>query len=70
MGKWSGGISQDEIAANEVIRLINEIGTITSGSGNKITSAMAAYNKLTPAQKNLVTNFGKLKEAEKTFTAS
>ncbi|MEE0419198.1 MAG: InlB B-repeat-containing protein [Lachnospiraceae bacterium] len=65
--KWSGGISQDEIAANEVIRLINEIGTITSGSGNKITSAMAAYNKLTPAQKNLVTNFGKLKEAEKTF---
>ena len=51
----------------EVIRLINQIGTVTKDSKAAIDAARAAYDKLTEEQKKLVTNFGTLTAAEKTY---
>ncbi len=50
-----------------VIALINKIGTVTGNSKAAIDAAKAAYNKLTEAQKKLVTNFATLTAAENTY---
>ena len=44
--------------------LIAAIGTVTKDSGDKIAAARAAYDKLTAAQKELVSNYHKLTAAE------
>lgn len=54
-------------AVDEVIRLINQIGTVSKGSKAAIDAARAAYDKLTADEKKLVTNFDTLTAAEKTY---
>ena len=66
-GGGTGTVSNDQKAANTVIGLISAIGTVTKDSGDKITAARAAYDKLTDAQKKLVTNYGTLTDAEAAF---
>jgi len=46
--------NKNQSAANETINLINAIGTVTKGSSSSIKAAREAYNKLTDAQKELV----------------
>ena len=60
----------DQIAANTVIAAINDIGTVTytDASKAKIDAARTAYNKLTDAQKSLVSNSAKLITAETTYS--
>lgn len=60
---------QEKAEADAVIDLINKIGTVSKDSKAAIDAARAAYDKLTDAQKKLVTNFGALTEAEKTYKA-
>ena len=60
-------LNQD--VAGTVIALINEIGDVdeSNASKEKIEAAREAYNKLTPAQKELINNYQKLTEAEDTY---
>jgi DNA repair exonuclease SbcCD ATPase subunit len=55
----------DKAAADQVILLINAIGTVeyTDASKAKIDAAQAAYDALTEAQKELVSNVQKLNDA-------
>ncbi len=57
---------EDKAKADEVIRLINSIGTVDASAEckAKIDAAKEAYNKLTDAQKALVKNFETLTQAE------
>lgn len=55
-------------AVTEVIDLIDGIGTVTVSSGDQISAARAAYDQLSAADKNRVTNYSKLTEAEDTLT--
>ena len=57
----------DQKAASEVIDLISAIGTVTKDSGDQIKAARSAYDKLTDAQKKLVSNYNVLTEAEAAF---
>lgn len=57
----------DEAAAREVEALIDAIGTVTQDSGGKIQAARTAYDRLTAAQKKLVTNYDRLTAAEKEY---
>ncbi|MBR4282979.1 MAG: hypothetical protein IKT35_04615, partial [Clostridia bacterium] len=59
----------DQIAAQNAIDKINAIGTVNTYSRLAIADARSAYNALTDAQKNLVTNLDKLTAAETTFAA-
>ncbi|MBQ7596478.1 MAG: hypothetical protein IJU45_07430, partial [Clostridia bacterium] len=56
-------------AANDVIDLIDTIGTVeyTDECKEKIDAAKAAYNNLTAEQKELVTNYTTLTAAESTY---
>ena len=54
----------DELAAEKVISAIDAIGPVTKDSGAAIKAARDAYNELTDAQKELVTNYDKLTAAE------
>lgn len=63
------GTEVDQKAADPVISQIQNIGTVTKNSGDKIQAARAAYNKLTDAQKKLVTNYNLLTAAEKAYAA-
>ena len=65
----AGTISKNpnEEAASEVISLISAIGTVTKDSGDQIKAARSAYDKLTDAQKKLVSNYNVLTEAEAAF---
>ena len=65
----AGSISKNpnEEAASEVIGLISAIGTVTKDSGSKITAARSAYDKLTDAQKKLVSNYKVLTDAEEAY---
>lgn len=65
----AGTISKNpnEEAASEVISLISAIGTVTKDSSDKIQAARSAYDKLTDAQKKLVSNYNVLTEAEAAF---
>lgn len=66
-------VEQNQIAetnrnkAQEVITLIDNIGTVTLNSGSAITSAENAYNALTSEQKSLVTNYSTLVTARNTY---
>ena len=54
----------DELAAEKVISAIDALEPVTKESGAAIKAARDAYNKLTDAQKKLVTNYDKLTAAE------
>ena len=58
---------KDKEAADAVIAKINKIGTVTEASKAAIDAAKEAYNKLTDAQKELVTNADTLTAAEQTY---
>ncbi len=65
-----GEKSQEEIdqaAAQEAMDLIDAIGTVTADSGEAIQSAREAYDSLTNAQKELVSNYDVLLAAEQAF---
>ena len=49
------------------IALINDIGTVTTSSGAKITAARTVYDTLTSAEKASVTNYSTLTDAEASF---
>ena len=57
----------DKNAAQEVIGLINGLGTITLDSGDAISAAEAKYKALTRTQKALVTNHDALTSARSTY---
>ena len=59
----------DKAAAAKVIEKIKQIGKVTNTneSENKIISARAAYDILTDEQKELVTNYITLRDAEAAF---
>lgn len=59
----------DQAAAQAVIDKINAIGTVTLESEAAIAQARGAYDKLTPAQKALVSNYAVLTNAEATYAA-
>lgn len=61
--------AQDEITAEDVIKLIDAIGDVTLDSGSAIAAARAAYNRLSDQQKALVTNYAKLTAAEAAYAA-
>lgn len=56
-------------AAQAVIDLIAAIGDVTLESEDEILAAREAYNKLTPAQQALVTNYAVLTNAESALAA-
>lgn len=53
---------------NDAIEKINAIGTVTPDSGDAIAAARSAYNALTDAQKEQVTNADVLTAAEARYT--
>ena len=57
-------MDKDTAAVKSVIKQIDAIGEVTLESEAAIKAARTAYDKLTEAQKKLVTNYGKLTEAE------
>ncbi len=58
-------LEADKAAADAVIVKINNIpSTINNDAKDEITAARTAYNALTTAQKNLVTNYSRLTAAE------
>lgn len=61
-----GGGAVKETAAT-VVKRIQEIGTVTLDSGDKIAAARKAYDALTEAQKKQVTNYEDLVNAEKAY---
>ena len=58
-----------DTAVENVITLINNIGTVTYKSLSAITAAESAYAALTNAQKNKVTNYSTLTSARSTYNA-
>lgn len=54
---------------NNVINLINQIGTITVNSGDKIAAAQTAYNALSAEEKSNVSNYKTLSEAPQKLKA-
>ncbi len=69
-GGGSGGAaitSDDRAAAKEVKELISVIGSVDKNSAEAIKAARAAYEALTDAQKELVTNLDELKAAEEAY---
>ena len=56
---------KDQAAADKVEKLIDAIGTVTVNSETRIKKARNAYDRLTDAQKKLVSNYQDLKDAEK-----
>lgn len=70
-GKNYGKAPGSEDAVREVIALIQKIGTVayTDACKNRIDDARKAYDALTPAEKDKVTNFKTLTEAEAKYEA-
>ena len=56
-----------EYAPDEVIDLIDAIGTVTKRSGDDIAAARKAYDSLTDEEKTQVTNYRTLLAAEKAY---
>ena len=56
-----------EYTPDDVIDLIDAIGTVTKRSGDDIAAARKAYDSLTDEEKKQVTNYGTLLAAEKTY---
>ena len=63
----AGKMADEEVTAADVIKLIDAIGTVNKNSGNAIAAARTAYNKLSAAEKALVTNYDKLLAAEAVY---
>lgn len=61
-------ISEDEETATSVIEKINKIGDVTLDNKEEIEEIRNAYNSLTDAQKEYVTNLDKLLKAEETIS--
>ncbi len=59
---------QDAEKVYSAMSLINDIGTVSLNSKDKIAAARTAYNGLTSAQKEDVTNYNTLKAAEVSYT--
>ena len=59
--------ADDLTKAKNVDNLIGKIGTVTTGSGEAINRALGAYRDLTPEQQQLVTKFGELQTALRTW---
>lgn len=53
--------------AEEVIAMIDAIGTVDLSKAGAISAARSAYDKLTDAEKALVTNYNVLVEAEAAY---
>lgn len=70
-GKNYGKTPGSENAVKEVIALIQKIGTVayTDACKSRIDAARAAYDALTPAEKEKVANFKTLTEAEAKYEA-
>lgn len=62
-----GGFEEPEQTVEDVIALINAIGTVTLDSGEAIAAARTAYDSLSAEQKKLVNNYETLVEAEKAY---
>lgn len=62
-----GAFEEPEQTAEEVMALINTIGTVTLDSGNAIAAARTAYDSLSAEQKELVNNYETLVAAEKAY---
>ena len=64
-------VKSDQEFADPVIALINAIGTVeyTQVCKNRIAAARAAYDHLTDAQKELVSNYSTLTDAEATYAS-
>ena len=56
--------ADNQKAADVVIKKISEIGEVTESCENLIKEARASYDALTDAQKELVTNYDVLVQAE------
>lgn len=56
-----------EYTPDDVIDLIDAIGTVTKRSGDDIAAARKAYDSLTDEEKKQVTNYGTLLAAEKAY---
>lgn len=63
----AGKMAEDEVTAEEVIKLIDAIGTVTLDSGDTINAARMAYNKLSTEEKAKVTNYDVLVAAEAAY---
>ena len=63
-GSWNGSADADKKAAASVDDLISAIGGVKLSSEKDIAAARAAYDKLTAAQKKLVSNYDILTAAE------
>lgn len=59
----------DNLVVQDVIQKIDAIGEVNADSYGAITRAQEAYNSLTTAQKNMVTNFSVLDDALKAFAS-
>ncbi|MGI6028855.1 MAG: S-layer homology domain-containing protein [Candidatus Heteroscillospira sp.] len=66
-GSGSSSASTDKSKAQAVEELIKAIGTVDENSSAKIDAARKAYDKLTAAQKKLVTNYSVLTGAESAY---
>ncbi len=59
--------SISSLRVNQVIELINKIGTVTLKSGSAIDAADEIYEELSDSDKKKITNYAKLSEAKATF---
>ena len=62
-------LKSDKEAVDAVVEKINAIGTVTLDKEAKIAEARAAYNALTDARKEMVTNYKTLTDTEAALTA-
>lgn len=63
----ASAILEEEVTAEDVIKLIDAIGTVTLDSGDAINAARMAYNKLSAEEKAKVTNYDVLLAAEAAY---
>lgn len=63
------GMAKPAVTVDEVIRLIDEIGTVTLRRGDAIAAARAAYDKLSEKDRAKVTNAEVLFAAERAYAA-
>ena len=61
------GMAKPAVTVDEVIRLIDEIGTVTLRRGDAIAAARAAYDKLSEKDRTKVTNAEVLFAAERAY---
>ncbi|MGI5873344.1 MAG: S-layer homology domain-containing protein [Bacillota bacterium] len=69
LAKLEKEAAENQAAADAVTALIQKIGTVTADSGDAITAARSAYDKLSTERKALVTNVETLTKAEAAYAA-